>query len=74
MEILIFDKLNMSKTSMHDPDMGNWSYYYDANGNMTSQLDAMGQWIYFQYDALNRLRQKDYSNQKTLGEGDIVYN
>ncbi|MDO8444571.1 MAG: RHS repeat-associated core domain-containing protein [Deltaproteobacteria bacterium] len=62
------------KTYMHDPDMGNWNYYYDANGNLTSQVDYMGQWIYFQYDALNRLRQKDYSTQKTLGSGDVVYN
>lgn len=24
---------------MNDPDMGTWSYTYDANGNMTSGYD-----------------------------------
>lgn len=66
METLNFNKFNMSKTSMHDPDMGNWNYYYDANGNMTSQLDAMGQWIYFQYDALNQERQMKKTNVSGL--------
>ena len=27
------------KTGMTDPDMGTWSYKYDANGNLTSQTD-----------------------------------
>jgi len=25
------------KTSMNDPDMGQWQYQYDANGNLTFQ-------------------------------------
>ncbi|MDA0739883.1 MAG: hypothetical protein O2999_08555 [Nitrospirae bacterium] len=58
---------------MHDPDMGDWSYVYDANGNLTLQTDAKLQQIHFQYDALNRRVQKDYGTQKTLGSGDVVY-
>ncbi len=58
---------------MYDPDMGHWIYDYDANGNLAYQKDAKNQAIYFQYDPLNRLRQKDYGTQKALGSGDIVY-
>jgi YD repeat-containing protein len=43
------------KTSMTDPDMGAWTYVYDANGNLTSQTDARGRVINFQYDNLDRL-------------------
>ena len=28
------------KTSMTDADMGNWSYTYDALGNLKTQTDA----------------------------------
>ncbi|MBI5343479.1 MAG: RHS repeat protein [Deltaproteobacteria bacterium] len=48
------------KTSMSDPDMGDWTYQYDANSNLTSQTDAKGQTITFVYDALNRLTTKRY--------------
>jgi YD repeat-containing protein len=43
------------KTEMVDPDMGAWSYGYDAAGNLTAQHDGRDQWLYFEYDALNRL-------------------
>jgi YD repeat-containing protein len=58
---------------MHDPDMGNWSYVYDAAGNLTQQTDAKSQTIFFRYDALNRRAQKDYGTQKPLGSGDVRY-
>jgi RHS repeat-associated protein len=61
------------KDSMNDPDMGSWTYSYDASGNLISQIDAKNQVIYFQYDAINRIRQKDYGTQKMLGNGDVVY-
>jgi len=48
------------KTFMNDPDMGTWSYAYDANGNLTSQTDAKGQTTTFTYDALNRMTLKNY--------------
>ncbi|GAP16064.1 protein containg RHS repeat-associated core domain [Longilinea arvoryzae] len=43
------------KTSMTDPDMGYWSYSYDALGNLASQTDAEGHKIWMEYDSLNRL-------------------
>ncbi|MBE2198234.1 MAG: hypothetical protein IAE79_06450, partial [Anaerolinea sp.] len=43
------------KTGMSDPDMGNWTYAYDAAGNLTRQKDAKNQAICFRYDGLNRL-------------------
>lgn len=70
--IMTYDTLGR-KTSMTDPDMGYWTYLYDANGNLISQRDAKSQTIYFQYDTLNRLKQKDYGTQKALGSGDVVY-
>jgi RHS repeat-associated protein len=42
------------KTSMNDPSMGNWTYAYDLNGNLTRQTDARGIVLTFAYDALNR--------------------
>ncbi len=48
------------KLSMNDPDMGAWSYAYDALGNLTRQKDAKNQRICFYYDALNRLTGKHY--------------
>ncbi len=48
------------KTSMSDPDMGNWSYSYDASGNLVGQTDAKGQMVTLTYDALNRITAKRY--------------
>jgi RHS repeat-associated protein len=49
------------KTDMHDVDMGDWSYQYDAAGNLTRQTDARGCNTHFTYDQLNRLTGKTYS-------------
>ena len=46
------------KTSMSDPDMGAWSYEYDAVGNLIRQTDARNRTICFYYDDLNRLAGK----------------
>lgn len=46
------------KTSMVDPDMGQWSYEYDLNGNLLRQTDAKGQVLEFAYDPINRLTRK----------------
>ncbi|WP_420628130.1 RHS repeat-associated core domain-containing protein [Candidatus Leptofilum sp.] len=43
------------KTGMEDPDMGDWSYEYDAAGNLTRQIDANGDVLCFYYDEMNRL-------------------
>jgi YD repeat-containing protein len=53
------------KTSMVDPDMGAWSYAYDAQGNLTRQTDAKNQRICLYYDALNRLVGKHYRSDDT---------
>ena len=38
---LTYDKAGR-KLTMDDPDMGDWSYVYNALGGMTSQTDARG--------------------------------
>ncbi|HFE66376.1 MAG TPA: RHS repeat protein, partial [Chloroflexi bacterium] len=50
------------KTSMSDPDMGNWSYEYDPAGNLTRQMDANNNVLCFEYDGLNRLTRKGEGN------------
>jgi RHS repeat-associated protein len=58
------------KTGMTDPDMGNWAYGYDAAGNLISQRDARGWWLYLEYDGLNRLirKRRDATNGPVLAE------
>jgi YD repeat-containing protein len=51
---------------MHDPDMGDWSYSYDALGNLLTQTDAKAQVIGFAYDGLNRLVEKDYGDDGSV--------
>ncbi|WDT77685.1 MAG: RHS repeat protein [Candidatus Manganitrophus sp.] len=43
---------------MRDLDLGNWSYTYDANGNLLVQTDARGNKTRFVYDKLNRVKTK----------------
>lgn len=45
---------------LDDPDMGDWSYQYDALGNLTRQSDAKNQHTCLYYDGLNRLKGKNY--------------
>jgi RHS repeat-associated protein len=61
------------KTLMRDPDLGTWKFFYDRNGNLERQEDAKNQVIHYQYDSINRLQQKDYTNKKPLGSGDVIY-
>ncbi len=56
---IFYDTLGR-KYKMKDPDMGEWRYSYDANGNLISQTDAKNQTIGFAYDELNRITLKDY--------------
>src|SRR5690606_23425101 len=46
------------KVTMDDPDMGEWSYTYDALGNLKSQTDALGQSLCFWVDRFNRPTEK----------------
>jgi len=50
------------KTSMNDPDMGSWTYAYNAAGELISQTDARLQTTEMQYDLLGRLTQRDEYN------------
>ncbi|ABW67507.1 YD repeat-containing protein [Desulfosudis oleivorans Hxd3] len=49
------------KTSMNDPDMGEWFYTYTPNGSLDTQTDPMGQAVSFEYDELGRVTDKIYS-------------
>ncbi len=57
---LSYDTLGR-KTQMTDPNMGPWSYTYDAAGNLLTQSDARNCVTSFGYDSLNRLTGKSYS-------------
>jgi len=55
------------KVSMSDPDMGPWSYAYNAAGNLTEQLDANQKRLCFTYDTLDRPTNKWYDSDTTVG-------
>jgi YD repeat-containing protein len=61
-EVVMNYDLAGRKISMDDPDMGDWIYSYDALGNLKTQTDARGCVTSLQYDNLNRLTNKSYSN------------
>ena len=61
------------KVGMKDPDMGTWSYGYDAAGNVKRQTDARNQRICSYYDELNRLKGKTYSTGSTACPADPGY-
>jgi RHS repeat-associated protein len=42
------------KTSMDDPDMGQWDYEYDVSGNLVRQEDANDNALCFYYDSHDR--------------------
>ncbi|HEX7047615.1 MAG TPA: FG-GAP-like repeat-containing protein, partial [Gammaproteobacteria bacterium] len=47
------------KKAVSDPDMGDWSYEYNAFGELVMQTDAKGQVTSLDYDALGRLTNRD---------------
>jgi len=51
---LAFDRLGR-KIGMNDPDKGNWTYQYNALGELIKQVDAKGQTQRLYYDAMGRL-------------------
>jgi YD repeat-containing protein len=61
------------KITMDDPDMGHWSYEYDANGNLRFQTDAKGQTIEMVYDNLNRLTDKIYPVSANMTDVKYLY-
>src|SRR5262249_38012353 len=72
--------LNTSLPALRDPNLGDWNYDYDVNGNLIGQTDARGKRICFYYDTLNRLTDKHYQDNTTAcpgaapgATGDISY-
>jgi RHS repeat-associated protein len=53
------------KTGMTDPDLGSWSYSYNALGELRSQIDAKNQTTSFVYDALGRLTSRTEADAST---------
>ncbi|RLA06077.1 MAG: hypothetical protein DRQ51_10405, partial [Gammaproteobacteria bacterium] len=51
-----------NKIAMSDKSMGNWSYVYNAFGELTSQKDAKGQVTHNSYDKIGRLVKKQFGN------------
>jgi RHS repeat-associated protein len=43
-----------------DPDMGNWTYMRDNDGNIIYQIDANGKILRFDHDPIGRVRLKHY--------------
>lgn len=60
------------KIGMNDPDMGIWSYGYNASSQMTSQTDAKGVKICFNYDAYGRMTSKKQYNALYQGCTDTL--
>ncbi|HKZ55602.1 MAG TPA: RHS repeat-associated core domain-containing protein, partial [Anaerolineales bacterium] len=55
------------KLWLDDPDLGRWTYAYDALGNLVSQADARGCVTSLRYDDLNRLTGKSYAGPGACG-------
>jgi len=65
----IYD-LSGRKTSMNDPDKGNWQYAYNALGELTRQIDSKSQAIDFAYDNLGRVVDRwERTGVSSLGDG-----
>ena len=54
-----------NKVLFDDPDMGIWTYEYNSDGNLTSQQNAAGNVIFFEYDSLGRETRKFYIDNST---------
>ncbi|MGH2690870.1 MAG: hypothetical protein ACRDKW_18970, partial [Actinomycetota bacterium] len=50
---------------------GQWSYQYDASGNLSQQTSPGNRTIRFHWDALNRLALKDYGAPNTISSPGI---
>ncbi|HET6725359.1 MAG TPA: SpvB/TcaC N-terminal domain-containing protein, partial [Gammaproteobacteria bacterium] len=61
------------KTSIDDPDMGHWTYAYDAAGELIQQTDAKGQIITQTYDALGRLKTRTEPQQPDGASGTTTW-
>ena len=57
--VVEYDQLGR-KTKQIDPDMGEWTYDYDAVGNLVEQVDARDVKTCFFYDKHDRITEKRY--------------
>lgn len=55
--------------SANNPESGIFQYAYDSNGNLTAKTDARNISTTFTYDALNRVKIRDYSDSTS----DVTY-
>ncbi|WP_395374253.1 SpvB/TcaC N-terminal domain-containing protein [Marinicella sp. W31] len=66
------------KTFMNDPDMGLWTYEYDALGQLKTQQTTNGsviERIEFDYDQLGRITQRqDYQGTSLVAQSDWTFN
>ncbi|WP_370978859.1 RHS repeat-associated core domain-containing protein [Agaribacterium sp. ZY112] len=62
--IIFYDEFG-NKTSMSDPDTGDWSYTYNTFGDLICQVDAEGQVLRNTYDILGRKTASYYFHSGT---------
>lgn len=61
-------------TSATNPESGTISYVYDNNGNLTSKTDARSITTSYVYDVLNRVTDRNYTNEPSGSEtADVDY-
>jgi RHS repeat-associated protein len=70
----IYDSLSRLKTATN-PESGLIQYVYDNNGNLTQKTDARLVVTNYVYDALNRVTNRNYSNEPDghLATPNVVY-
>ncbi|MCB0111200.1 MAG: hypothetical protein KDE53_35000, partial [Caldilineaceae bacterium] len=64
------------KTSMSDPDLGDWSYGYNRQSQLVRQTDARGMTICLYYDGFERIIGKRFltsTSCPTSGAFDVAY-
>ncbi|UTW45938.1 RHS repeat protein [bacterium SCSIO 12696] len=69
---IVYDLLGR-KTSMDDPDKGDWTYSYNVYGELESQTDANGQTSTLSYDVLGRLIHRIDRRTNNSVESDTVW-
>jgi RHS repeat-associated protein len=62
------------KTDSYDPDMGHWTYAYDAFGELVQQTDAKGQVTALTYDILGRLKHREEPSSTGTLSSNWIYN
>ncbi|MBI4010246.1 MAG: RHS repeat protein, partial [Candidatus Aenigmarchaeota archaeon] len=61
------------KIQLDDPDLGTWKYEYDFAGNLIKQTDNKGNQILMGYDGLNRILNKNYTEEDIIFSYDKQY-